>query len=69
MILGPIVSSLIRGESQAAALNVLHSFYCMGAIMTILAGALALRFNLSWRNLALVLFGLLAVDSMNPYPS
>ena len=69
MILSPIVSSLIRGESQTAALNVLHSFYCIGAIMTILAGALALRFNLSWRNLALVLFGLLAVDSMNPYPS
>jgi fucose permease len=56
MILSPIVSSLIRGESQTAALNVLHSFYCIGAIMTILAGALALRFNLSWRNLALVLF-------------
>jgi fucose permease len=56
MILSPIVSSLIRGESQTAALNMLHSFYCIGAIMTILAGALALRFNLSWRNLALVLF-------------
>jgi fucose permease len=56
MILSPIVSSLIRGESQTAALNVLHSFYCIGAIMTILAGALALLFNLSWRNLALVLF-------------
>ena len=56
MILSPIVSSLIRGESQTTALNVLHSFYCIGAIMTILAGALALRFSLSWRNLALVLF-------------
>jgi fucose permease len=56
MILSPIVSSLIRGESQTAALNVLHSFYCIGAIMTIIAGALALLFNLSWRNLALVLF-------------
>jgi fucose permease len=56
MILSPIVSSLIRGESQTAALNVLHSFYCIGAMMTILAGALALRFNLSWRSLALLLF-------------
>jgi fucose permease len=56
MILSPIVSSLTRGESQTSALNVLHSFYCIGAIMTILAGALALRFNLSWRNLALALF-------------
>ncbi len=53
MILSPIVSSLTRGQSQTAALNMLHSFYCIGAIMTILAGALALRFHLSWRTLAL----------------
>ena len=45
MVLSPIVSSLTRGQSQTAALNVLHSFYCIGAIMTILAGSLALRFN------------------------
>jgi fucose permease len=53
MVLSPIVSSLMRGQSQTAALNVLHSFYCTGAIMTILAGSLSLRFNLSWRTLAL----------------
>jgi fucose permease len=53
MVLSPIVSSLTRGQSQARALNVLHSFYCIGAIMTILAGSLALRFNLGWRILAL----------------
>ena len=53
MILSPIVSSLTRGQSQTRALNVLHSFYCIGAIMTILAGSLALRFNLGWRTLAL----------------
>jgi fucose permease len=53
MILSPIVSSLTRGQSQTRALNVLHSFYCIGAIMTILAGSLALRFGLSWRTLAL----------------
>ena len=46
MILSPIVSSLTRGQSQTRALNVLHSFYCIGAIMTILAGSLALRFGL-----------------------
>ena len=55
MILSPIVSSLTRGQSQTAALNLLHSFYCIGAIMTILAGSLALRFDLSWRTLALEL--------------
>jgi fucose permease len=43
MILSPIVSSLTGGQSQTRALNVLHSFYCIGAIMTILAGSLALR--------------------------
>jgi fucose permease len=53
MILSPIVSSLTRGQSQTRALNVLHSFYCIGAIMTILAGSLALRFGLGWRTLAL----------------
>jgi hypothetical protein len=35
-----------------------HSFYCTGAIMTILAGSLALRFDLSWRALAMALFPL-----------
>jgi fucose permease len=53
MILSPIVSSLTRGQSQTRALNVLHSFYCIGAIMTILAGSLALRSGLGWRTLAL----------------
>jgi fucose permease len=53
MILSPIVSSLTRGQSQTPALNMLHSFYCVGAIVTILAGSLALRFGLSWRTLAL----------------
>ncbi len=53
MILSPIVSSLTRGKSQTTALNILHSFYCIGAIMTILAGSLALRFALSWHTLAL----------------
>jgi fucose permease len=53
MILSPIVSSLTRGQSQTTALNILHSFYCIGAIMTILAGSFALRFALSWRTLAL----------------
>jgi fucose permease len=58
MILSPTVSSLTRGQSQTAALNVLHSFYCTGAIMTILAGSLALRFEVSWRTLSLALLPL-----------
>ena len=58
MILSPTVSSLTRGQSQTAALNVLHSFYCTGAIMTILVGSLALRFEVSWRTLSLALLPL-----------
>ncbi len=55
MVLSPTVSALTRGQPQTSALNVLHSFYCTGAIMTILAGSLALRFEVSWRTLALTL--------------
>ena len=66
MILSPIVSSLTRGQSQTPALNVLHSFYCVGAIVTILAGSLALRFGLSWRTLAL---GLLPMPVPGASPS
>jgi fucose permease len=48
MILSPIVCAL-RPESRTTAMNWLHSFYSIGAICTILAGALALRFGLGWR--------------------
>jgi fucose permease len=55
MILSTIVSSLTRGQSQTSALNVLHSFYCIGAIYDHPGCALALRFHLGWRTLALEL--------------
>jgi fucose permease len=73
MILSPIVSSFTRGQSQTTALNMLHSFYCIGAILTILAGSLALRFNLSWRSLALILLPMPVLTgvalSLLPMPS
>ncbi len=52
MVLSPIVSAL-QPQHRAAAMNWLHSFYCTGAAVTVLAGASALRFGLGWRALCL----------------
>src|SRR3954454_6195747 len=52
MILSPIVAAL-RPERRTVAMNLLHSFYCIGAVATILAGAAALRAGLGWRVVAL----------------
>ncbi|RYG85753.1 MAG: MFS transporter [Alphaproteobacteria bacterium] len=46
MVLSPIVSAL-NPERRSVALNWLHSFYCVGAVVTILVGTLALRAGLS----------------------
>lgn len=48
MILSPIVAEL-NPERRSAAMNWLHSFYCIGAVVTILAGTLALKAGLGWR--------------------
>lgn len=48
MVLSPIVCAL-RPHNRAHALNWLHAFYCVGALTTVLAGAAALRFGVSWR--------------------
>ena len=52
MVLSPIVSAL-QPHRRTAAMNWLHSFYCTGAAVTVLAGASALRFGLGWRPLCL----------------
>lgn len=57
MVLSPIVSTL-NPARRAAALNWLHSFYCVGAVVTILAGTLALQLGFGWRAACL---GLLAL--------
>lgn len=54
MVLSPIVCAL-RPHNRAHALNWLHAFYCIGALATVLAGAAALRFGLSWRIFVLLL--------------
>jgi fucose permease len=52
MVLSPIVAALCP-HRRSSALNLLHSFYCIGAVATVLIGATALRHGISWRNVAL----------------
>ncbi len=54
MVLSPIVSAL-RPEQRTSALNWLHSFYCTGAVATVLVGTLPFRLGVSWRVAALAL--------------
>lgn len=57
MVLSPIVAAL-NPQKRAVALNWLHSFYCVGAAVTILAGSLALNAGLGWRGSCLILLPL-----------
>ena len=52
MVLSPIVCAL-QPEHRTAAMNWLHSFYCTGAVLTVLISSLALRVGVNWRTLAL----------------
>jgi MFS family permease len=72
MVLSPIVSALNPGR-RAAAMNWLHSFYCVGAAVTILAGSLALKAGLGWRGSCLILIplplGLLVMFAGQHFPA
>jgi fucose permease len=57
MVLSPVVS-VLNPERRSAAMNWLHSFYCVGAVVTILAGTLALQAGVGWRNASLLLLPL-----------
>jgi fucose permease len=52
MVLSPIVAAL-QPHRRTAAMNWLHSFYCIGAVATILVATAALRWAVTWRTLAL----------------
>lgn len=71
MVLSPIVAALNQ-QRRAAALNWLHSFYCVGAAMTILAGMFATKAGLGWRGACLGLMtlpaGLLAAFAPLRFP-
>jgi fucose permease len=57
MVLSPIVCAF-QPDNRAKAMNWLHSFYCIGAVITVLAGALALKYGIGWRTLAIYLIPL-----------
>jgi MFS family permease len=57
MVLSPVVAAL-NPARRAAAMNWLHSFYCVGAVVTILAGTVALQLGFGWRTACLVLMPL-----------
>ena len=71
MVLSPIVSAL-NPERRTVALNWLHSFYCVGAAATALAGTLMLHEGLGWRGSCLLLLplplGLLAAFGPLGFP-
>jgi fucose permease len=54
MILSPIICALEPGR-RAQAMNWLHSFYCIGAVMTTLGASVAFALSCSWRELALLM--------------
>ncbi|MFO0004095.1 MAG: MFS transporter, partial [bacterium] len=54
MVLSPVVAAL-HPHDRGGAMNWLHSFYCVGAVITILLGTLALQFGLGWRASCLIL--------------
>jgi len=54
MVISPIVAAL-RPERRAAALNWLHSFYCSGAVGTVLVASAALYLEIPWRAVAVAI--------------
>jgi fucose permease len=48
MVLSPIVS-VLQPRHRNVALNFLHAFYCIGAVLTILVASQALAHGVSWR--------------------
>lgn len=72
MVLSPVVAAL-NPTRRAAAMNWLHSFYCVGAVFTILIGTVALTAGLGWRGTCLILMilplGLLVAFAPLHFPS
>ena len=57
MILSPVVA-VLNPDRRSAAMNWLHSFYCVGAVVTILASTVALQIGFSWRHACFLLLPL-----------
>jgi len=54
MVLSPIVAAL-QPDNRTGAMNWLHSFFAVGAVLAVLAATLSLQFGISWRMMALIL--------------
>ncbi len=52
MILSPIVVAL-QPERRSAAMNWLHAFFCVGAVGAVLIASIGLKWDVSWRMVAL----------------
>jgi len=57
MILSPVVAAL-NPEKRSGAMNWLHSFYCVGAVVTIFIATVALAIGLDWRTACLLVIPL-----------
>jgi fucose permease len=72
MVLSPVVAAL-NPERRSAAMNWLHSYYCMGAVVTILVGTVLLRLGFGWRTACLALvplpLGLIIAFAPRPFPA
>ncbi len=54
MILSPVVCALTP-EARTKTLNWLHSFYCVGAVLTVLVATVTLAWGIGWRTVAVVM--------------
>ncbi|WP_442582145.1 MFS transporter [Mesorhizobium sp. ASY16-5R] len=72
MILSPVVAAL-NPERRTAAMNWLHSYFCVGSVVTVLIGMTALALDIDWRIacVALILFplGLIAAFAPMQFPA
>jgi fucose permease len=57
MILSPLVAAL-RPHDRTGAMNRLHSFYCVGAVAVVFAGAMVIQMGIGWRALAMAIIPL-----------
>ena len=57
MILSPVVA-VLNPDRRSAAMNWLHSYYCVGAVVTILASTVALQIGFEWRRACFLLLPL-----------
>jgi fucose permease len=54
MVLSPLVA-VIQPHRRGPAMNLLHAFYCLGAVGTVAIGSLALEWGVAWRSVSMAL--------------